>query len=365
MSINTSEQKYKFGGLELGGLVVNLIISKSLTNMPKSFLEGAGSAAFLSALLTGAAAYLFIWFLPILYRKAGADIITLCKKRLPMGFVFFVLAVTVGYAVVSAADVLSGICTFSLISAYPSAPFMFVALFFSVAAVAAVFRGMNGIIRANSFMAISFSAVTLVFLFFAAGSGSADVTNLFPVMGRGLNSVLKTAVCNLAYYADVILIFLISPFFDDKKSVSVIRASGAIGILINLFVIFCANAIIPFPSSTDVALPLYQLMKRVYMGRFLQRVDAVYLFFAALSAMGSVAFSVFIASYALKEVLGLDALRPLAPIVSLTVLMTSLLIYRNNISDIMLIYASLAVILLAAAVFLPCLSRTEKGGENK
>ena len=356
-------EKYKFGGFELASLTVNLIIYKSFTDIPRRFLEGGGSAAFLSALISGAAAYLIIWFLPVIYNETKTEsIFELLEKRFSKAVSALAGLVISAYIILSAANALEGIAVFSIISAYPSAPFVYIGLFFAVAAVLATLRGMNGIIRVHSLIVPFCVVITLVLL--PSVFKSADINNLFPVMGKGTFVVFKTAFSNISYYLDFILIFLINPFYKNGKGhTKIIRLSGAAGILVNLFIILCANLILPQPVSSAIKFPLYQLMKTVYFGRFFQRIDAIYLFSVSLSAMEFISFSVFLVSNIFKKVFSLNAGRPLAPTVSASVLLLSLIIYKNTFPSIKAltgIFEAAAVLLIALIPFFSLKNR--KGG---
>ncbi len=352
------KEKHIFSGFELSCLTVNLIIYKSFTDIPRRFLEGAGASSFLSALISAGVAYLVIWFLPVLYRETKlSDIFSPEETKFPKG-ITSLFAVTVAvYLILSASRGILGVSTFAGMSAYPLAPFAFIALYFGVSAIISSIRGLDGIIRAHSIIVPFCIAATLVLL--VAIFREADVINLFPIFGNGVYKTLETAVFNVSYYFDFILLFLLFPYIkNDGLYVRTIRISGAVGILLSLFIILSANLILPYPVSGEIKYPLYQIMKSVYFGRFFQRIDAFYLLSASLSGMAYISFSIFLCSYVLKKAFFLSANRPLVPIITILSLLLALMGQKDTILNITELITCLIIILV------PFLKLSKRGDEE-
>lgn len=356
-------EKHIFSGFELSCLTVNLIIYKSFTDIPRRFLEGAGASSFLSALISAGIAYLVIWFLPVIYRETKlSDIFSPAETKLPKG-ICSLFAVTIAvYLILSASRAILGVSTFAGMSAYPLAPFVFIAIYFTFSAIASSFRGLDGIIRAHSIIVPFCVAATLVLL--VAIFREAEVGNLFPVFGNGVYNTLKTAVFNVSYYFDFILLFLLFPYIkNDGYYVKTIRISGAVGILINLFVMLSANLILPYPVSGEIKYPLYQIMKSVYFGRFFQRIDAFYLLSASLSGMAYISFNIFLCSYVLKKAFFLSANRPLVPLIAILSLLFALMGQRNVFSQRTVLNITELVTCLII-ILMPFLKLLKRGDEE-
>ena len=355
------KKRYLTGKWELSCLIINLIIYKSFTDAPRRFMA-AGSAAFLSAFISAVITYLFIWFLPCLYKKTGVkNIFELLEKKryatLAAGIIITV------YLVFSSAHALEALVTFSKIAAFPSAPFAFIAIFFVAAFAAAVSRGMESCIRPHAFI-VPF-CIFMIVLMLSAVVRYFDATNLLPVLGKGTANTLYTSVKNLPYFFDFVLVFLINPFVEDEKSFKhTVRIAGAVGIGINLLIILSANLIIPYPASEEIEFPVYQIMKNVYFGRFFQRIDAAYLLSVALSGMAYLSFAAFLMTYTFKQAFGLSKNRPFVWSFAFIILFLSLLIHKKaigNFYNLLLIFetAAAALIILTPTVFF------KKGRINK
>lgn len=352
------KEKHIFSGFELSCLTINLIIYKSFSDIPRRFLEGAGASCFLSALISAGIAYLVIWFLPVIYRETKfSDVLSPEDANLPKWICSMFAISCAIYLILSASRSIMGVSTFAGMSAYPLAPFVFIAFYFTVSAIVSSFRGLDGIIRAHSIIVPFCVVMTLVLLI--AIFREADVTNLFPVFGNGVYNTLKTAVFNVSYYFDFILLFLLFPYIkNDGYYVRTIRISGAVGILINLFIMLSANLILPYPVSGEIKYPLYQIMKSVYFGRFFQRIDAFYLLSASLSGMAYISFSIFLCSYVLKKAFFLSANRPLVPLVAILSLLFALL--GQNKSTVLNITELITCLIIILVPFLKLSKREDK-----
>lgn len=353
------KERYAVGRRELSCLIINLIIYKVFTDAPRRFLE-AGTSAFLAAVISAVISYAVIWFLPCLYKRAGVKNIFELLKNKPAACLTCGLVI-IFWLTLSSADALEALVTFCKITAFPSAPFAFVAAFFVLALAAAVLRGMDAVVRPHSII-VPF-CIFMILLMLSAVIGRFDVTNLTPVLGKGVKNTFSTAVKNLPYFFDYVLIFLINPFLkEDESLVKTVRISGAVGILVNLLIILSVNLVIPYPASSEIEFPVYQIMKNVYFGRFFQRIDALYLLSVSLSGMAYLSFAVFLMTYSFEKIFCLEKSRIFTWSFAFIVLFLAMLDYKGNtelIYKLLMIFeaAAIALIILVPAF---CAKRREK-----
>ena len=340
------------GRWELSCLIVNFIIYKVFTDVPRRFME-SGTSAFLAAVISAIIAYAVIWFLPVIYKKAGVkNIFELLEKNTTATLLAGL--VIIGWLALSAAHALEAIVTFSKLAVFPSAPFVFVAAFFVLAFAAAVLRGMEGAVRPHALI-VPFYIFMILFML-SSVIRYFDLTNLLPVLGKGFKETAYTAFKNLPYFFDFVMIFLLNPFLKEEKSfVRTVRVSGAVGIAVNLLIILSANLLLPYPASEQIEFPVYQIMKNVYFGRFFQRIDAVYLLSVSLSGMGYLSFTVFLMTYAFKKAFKIENNRPFVWSFSFIVLFIAMLIHKRNsayLYNLLIFFETAGIVLL---VLIPAL----------
>lgn len=354
------KSKYLTGRWELSCLIINLIIYKVFTDAPRRFME-SGTSAFLAALVSAAIAYAVIWFLPCVYKKADVkNIFELFENNVLATLLSGIIILS--WLILSGAHALESLVTFSKIAAFPSAPFVFIAMFFVLAFAAAVLRGMDGAVRPHALI-VPFYIFMILFML-SSVIRYFDVTNLLPVFGEGIKETFFVGVKNISYFFDFILIFLINPFIKEKENlVKTVRISGAVGIFVNLLIILSINLLLPYPASGQVKFPVYQIMKNVYFGRFFQRIDAVYLLSVTLSGMGYLSFIVFLMTYVFKKVFRLENNRPFVWTFSFIVLFLAMLIhkrYTTYLYNLLMIFEGAGVVLIALAPLMFISRRSKK-----
>ncbi len=351
------KEKYLTGRWEISCLIINLIIYKAFTDAPRRFLE-SGTSAFLSALISAAVCYAVIWFLPVLYKKTGARNIFGLTESSPLLSVLSG-AVIIIWLVFSSSYALEALVTFSKIAAFPSAPFAFTALFFVLATVAAVTRGMEAAVRPHAFI-VPYAVFMILFMLLAV-VGKFDTTNLFPIFGKGAEKTVICGLKNLSFFFDFVLVFLINPFFKDEKTLAkTVRLSGAVGILVNLLIILVLNLVIPYPASGEIEFPVYHIMKSAYFGRFFHRIDAFYLLSVALSGMAYLSFAAFLMTYSFKQAFGTQKSRPLIWSFAFIILFAAMLIHKKEASSFYNIYMVSEALGILIIILAPLFKRRVK-----
>lgn len=342
------KEKYLTGKKEIFFLIINLIFFKSFANGPKSILRECGSSAFLSGAAAALICLAVAAVLGALYEKTDCrNIFELSKKYISPLFSSALQIIIILYLALSLSIALKETVNFASLAAFETAPFAFIALFFAVAAFFSVKRGMEAIVRAIEIIMPFSLAVTLIMLFSTAKEW--DASNLFPLFGYGFGKTAVSAIKSTPYYLDFILIFLINPFFETRENLKKTVFSAVLfGTAINLLTLLTVNLILPYQTMPDIDFPVYQIMKTVYFGRFMQRIDAFYLLAFSLSAMSYISFGVFLMNYLLKGALGLSKNRPSSASFALIILFGAMLAEKGilNVSDTALFIFELLVFII-------------------
>lgn len=346
------KEKYIMRKWETGCLVLNLLTYKLFSNLPARFAEGAGTASWLAAVYSGAAAFLIILLITALYKKCGKrSLIELAESAFGSAGKYAATVFIMLYLLISAVFTLREFTGMVKFISFPTAPEWFVVLFFAAAMLLSVNRGMDSIIRTHVVAIPASAFLTVVIMASAVGYGDAE--NLFPLFGNSAGNVFGKGLWGISMYSDIILLFLVNPFCssaDDLKKTAV--GVSALGVAINVFFILTLAAVIPYPVPRGMQYPVYQLLKTVYYGRFFQRIDALYMLAVVLSGMLYLSFVLFLLTYIMKKSFGTSRTRVFgAPFVLIIVLLAQsrARIPLNSLSE-WLIYADIAA--FAAAVII-------------
>lgn len=259
----------------LGAVALNLVIFRLFTHFPSSL-----SAPPITALLSGISAIVLIF---VIFKSA---------EKLPDGSTAQSLRPSLGIIVTIAATLY---ISFNLIYAthqasrlikqisFPSSPLWFVSLFL-------VAGGLIGALSKKSFSRIHNLFVHLilgtVILMLATTLVGEKIIFPSPFRTDSVYSSLINILKGLLMYSDVLLLlFLPIRASDRKRLTKTVVSACIIGFLINLVFVFALRIRIPEFLTTSGEFPIFLLMKEVYIGRFLQRIDGLILMACAYSAM--------------------------------------------------------------------------------
>ncbi len=314
---------------ELFCLVINLVIYKTVTGYSKIFSDIAGSAAPIMALFSGGIAFIFIWVLLSVYEKwQGKTILDIAEGKFGKWAKYGIFIMLFAYLIFSAAINLRETGEFIKAVSFPTAPLAFVFCILAAAAVLCCAQGFDAIGRAHSVVVPILIFGVVIIACFALPAG--EISNLFPYLGYGLESIFLKGLSSIGLYGDLIILFLLAPFSVRETNIkrTAIGAVG-IGIIINIVIVFAYTMTAPYTVLGSVVHPFHQLVKLFSAGRMFQRIDGYFMYIAAMSSILSLSVNIFFASFIAGRTLNLPKTRPLSYPLGLIVILSALL-FRNR-----------------------------------
>lgn len=318
------QEKYFMKRWELACIILNLSTYKIFTGYGRIFSDISGPAAALTAISSGALAWLIIWGLMTLYEKQGGKtLIDLAGERLGKVGKNLAFGALILYLILSSASTLYQ--TGELIKAvsFPTAPLLFVFLIVALGAVICCAQGFDAIGRIHSLIIPISLVLAVVVLAFAIPNGR--VSNLSPYLGYGAESTFLRGLSSIGIYGDLIILFMLSPFAKSEtnfRKTTLISLAG--GVLFNVIVILAFTLLTPYKVADTISQPYLQLVKLFSAGRFFQRIDGYFMYIASGCGILALATNIFFSSYGAKQALCLPKIRPLAYSLGLLVIFLSL-----------------------------------------
>jgi spore germination protein (amino acid permease) len=236
-------------------------------------------------------------------------------------------------------------------------------LFVAVASI----LGLESMARFSSFIAvmllIGFGSVL------ALSSGEYKLHRLAPILGYGLGGTIVTGMQRSTVYADAIILAVVA---GSMQGVSHIKKAGyssitLSGIFISLsFVAFTLT--FPYYSAAEITAPMYHMVALIDYGRFLQRLEAIFLFVWNISTFVSVAINFYAGASTYCKTFRIQDARPV--IIPLAILTFALAMVPKDISEVAMGYVQnirqygwTGFFLPPAAALLVSMLR-KKGGET-
>lgn len=151
-----------------------------------------------------------------------------------------------------------------------------------IAIVIANKLGFKPLARANLFFmpSILFS----IFFIFIANLGNFTPQRALPLLGNGIIPTFFSGLSNLSAFGAISMLYFIPPYLKEQQSFSKV-AFGSVAISGVFLLMSVTTLLLMFPlvASSEEVLPLYLASRFIEFGRFLQRLDAVFVFIWIIS----------------------------------------------------------------------------------
>lgn len=236
-----------------------------------------------------------------LFKKfQGQDILDVCKflggntLTIIMGILYILLLLLVPIFVVKNFSETLQVIYFK------TSPLIFILLFFIVSSTIANKFSLKVLAKANLIITpiIFFSIIFILFSSFK----SFNIRRIFPILGYGINPTFFLGLSNIFSFSGIGYLFFIGPFINktkDFKKISIISI-----ILSGLYLFLSVTCILLSLSPTfksEETFSLYLLTRSLSFGKFIQRVDAIFIFLWIISIISYISLAIYFAIYILKK----------------------------------------------------------------
>lgn len=319
------KSKVIFGKWEGITVLLNLLGVQVFLNFPRSMAEAAGTAGWILALYVSLLALLlFAWITKLYSKFEGMDILDVSEKAAGrIGKIIFGLII-IAHITLALSSILREFGEDMKVIAFNVSPISYVMLFFLVGMILGAYAGLEAIVRFHAIVV----PIILVFYIIAliAVSPYYHFSNLLPIMGNGANTIFISGLSKISIFAPLIIYLLIVPFIRTHGN---FKTVGYVSIGISSF-IFVSSALfyvaaMSYPTCLENFLPVYELSRLIYLGRFFQRVESLFVLSWAASALLYLSMGFFALVYVFKKIFNLEYYKPLIIPLSILIFVVSLL----------------------------------------
>lgn len=310
--------KVRLGYSEMTAFLIIMIVMKIFIGYPRIITEQGATAAWLLPLFSGLMAIgLWLVIMRLLERFPGKSLAEITELLLGPVLGLAINIIVVSFFCIKTALLLRVFCEATTLTILTETPLSAIALLFLFGTTLTVYHGIEAISRSASIALpyITFVLLTVLVVLYPY----YDFKKLLPIMGFGGWTLLKNSLVGISSFGEVIaLAYLISFLPFDKRKIRKIGVKS-ISISMFLFTIFIATYLMVFvyPTSTETFVPIYQLTRSIFLGHYLQRVEAFFIIFAAFTAFLRLAMGLFVTLHVLKDTLKLPYYHPLMAVFSL------------------------------------------------
>jgi spore germination protein KB len=274
----------KFGVQEAVSLATIAVSAKLFFSGPSLTARLTGTAGWYQTLISAATAMIgFAVICLLLKRYPNKDIIAVFHMVLgrPVGFVCsgllaLWLLFTAAFGIREFADVMK-------VYALPLSPPSYIIAIFIATALILNLLGLESLARFSRLLA------PVLLLFFitvlALGMQNYDFHNIFPIWGYGLGNTVLQGITGCSEYGEIVVLAI---FAGSLQGIRHLRKAGYLSIAISGIVtaggLLAFIMTFPYYLASETAAPMYQLATLIDFGRFLQRIDPIFLFVWIITA---------------------------------------------------------------------------------
>lgn len=285
------------GRRELFSLVFAVPLANGFLTLPQQLVMHGGAAAWMIPLVSAAICGL-VWAVcsPALTKRPGENLLTLAERhlgRIGAGIVVLVICL---YLFAETASTFRLFTETVITTVLPRSPISFIAVPFLLMVLFYAYSGIEGLTRVSHLFLLLF-LVGLVALL-GLNANWMDYDYMFPFWGHGPLHVASGGWLFSGAFLNVLMLAVFGSLLHNPRHAVGIGywSTGATAAAYSLMVLSFV-LIFPPEASMRAPFPLYQLGRLIYIGQFIQRLEAAFVFIWVALALIKVGFLVFFISY--------------------------------------------------------------------
>lgn len=316
-------------------LVVMFIIGSSILLIPAALAAKAKQDAWISAgvgVIVGLA--IIVLLAAVGNRLPEASFIDSLKKLFGSWIGSVVGLLFVMHGLLLSVFMLRYIGDFMATQIMPDTPVQAIHILFIVLVVLASRHGLGTLARsAEIFLPWVFAFLMILIIFVVP---QIQVDNLMPVLRSGWTPIWKGSLALIGIpYLELVLILMIYPHVDKpERRLKAFLAGGAIGgTIITIITLLTLSVLGPYLTTHNIY-PSFALTKKINLGQFLQRVEALLAITWFLTIFYKTTIAFYVSATGLTRLLGLRHMKSVSAPLGFLVAVYALIVYPDIVYGI-------------------------------
>ncbi|MBU2702684.1 hypothetical protein Ga0466249_003819 [Sporomusaceae bacterium BoRhaA] len=359
-----SYQTGTMGVAEGSALIFILLLPRVTLNAMTIALGQIGQITWLYVLLHGLYVVVTAGIMLYVQSKVKGDIYTMATTLFGKKVACLVLFVVLFIFFANSVLLIRQYAEYTIITALPELDLNLSVLLYALGGLFTGYLGISGVTRCSiifmPFLIAAFlGAALMVYPFYIP-------YQLLPWQGYGLGHCIMQSITGSGYDFGFLAVFILAPAFQNTKTIRQSLIKGITSsVLLKSFFMVVYIMVFGVMVGSEKATPFFELVRLIYLNRFFQHVEALFIIAWVILGTLAIAGDLFITAYLVGRVLNLPIIRPIMP--CLAMLMTSVALLPENIMqavrlDKQLIYLNdIAVYMIPLALLIATLSKQMKG----
>ncbi len=310
----------KLGYSEAAGLALVFIGTKAFLGYPRLISQLGFTAGWLIILISVFVSMGFWLILSALLAKyPGESLLAINEKVMGSKIGLGINMLLFVYIMLSTGSLLRQFSEAVILTALPEAPVSAVAVLFLIPAWMAAHLGLEAISR-STYISLPFILVGVLVVLLSLYP-YWNIEELYPILGAGLGPVVKYGFLNSSVFGEVIILAILASYFSFRtKTLRKVGLFSLVFVGIYFILITVVHLmVIPMPMATESITPFYQLSRAIYLGRYYQRLESVFVIFWTFTAYLRLAIGVMVVALIIRDSFKIPYYQPILPAISLII----------------------------------------------
>ena len=306
------------------GMIFMFTFSVVFLTLPSYEVEAGAGAAWLVVLVHSLAALAMVLVMLYVCYHVPGDLYQVCETLLGKWGARLVLIYVASAFLGDFIFIMRQFAEHTLLTALPGAEFSLVILAYGVTVALMVYLGIEAIAR-TAYLLLPFVviaiALVLVLLF-----PFYNIDRLVPYQGTGIGKCVVIGLTIGGVNFGLLMLPLLAPSFQ-RVSAMVTGAFLSISLSAMLHGAMVVVCILVFgvAAGQETVLPFFSMARTIYLNRYIQHLEAFFIVLWVLVGTLNMAVNLFCGLYCLTRLGNLPALRPLIPLVSISLLQLAMI----------------------------------------
>lgn len=297
------ENNYKLKNIEAIAIVLIIMINKLILNIPYYIVDLVGSGAIVNLFYIGIIDFVLLLIIIKLFSNFEAVDILDISEFLGGKFLKYTIALfSIGFFFLVAFITLIDFSNVLHTIYFSNFPMSYILFFFILGALVANIIGLKGISRTICFI-IPFTMLSVIITFFTSFE-NLDIKNLTPIFGKSFKDTFLIGLSNSFSMYIIVIYYFLKPLLKDVnnfKKVSII--SYIISFILLVLTIVPILTLFNTNSNSEPINSLFLLSRQIELGRFLQRIDALFIFLWIFAILAYLSFIIFMINRIINKVI--------------------------------------------------------------
>ncbi|MBR2240493.1 MAG: GerAB/ArcD/ProY family transporter [Clostridia bacterium] len=296
----------KIGYVEAIALITIVMINKIILNTPKDIIANTGPSSWLNVIYISIISIVIVYLITKLLKQfPGHDILDISNYlggknlKVIIGIAYMTLIVFL------AITIIKNLSETLRIIYFRTSPILFIILFFIISSIISNRFNLKVIAKANLIIApITFISIIII-LFSSIRNFMPQ--RIFPILGYGIDKTFLSGLSNIFSFSGMLYLLFLPPLLDKPDK---IKRMSIVAIIISSIYLFlsvtCLLLSLSFTLNSDESFSLYVLTRNLEYGRFIQRVDAIFILVWIISIISYINIPIFLCIYIFKKLTNID-----------------------------------------------------------